>query len=453
MKTHSEKFLQKRKFFMVLPVLVLPFLTLIFWALGGGQGVPTQAKAVDLPGLNLSLPDAHFDEKEIWDKLSLYEIAERDSAKYEEARESDPYFDLIAFKSEQELQPKSDTTTQDNKLIDSFKQKDRLLADPNEDRVNKKLQELYSEINKANIQSSEVRKHPITLAATDLSAEAQRAQADPQFTSDVDRLEQMMEMMHEGGEADPEMQQIESVLEKILDIQHPERVKEKLKAMDTQGKANTMPVGVVKNNENISLISSNAVERMPSLDSVSLSEVLPVFNTSQNGFFGLDDETLSQVPEANTIEAVIHDKQEVVAGATVKLRLLNDIEINGRQVLKDQFVYGECSINGERLTIEISSIRTGNALLPVSLEVYDLDGLPGIYIPGAITRDAAKQASDDAMQNIQLMSLDPSIGAQAAAAGVEVAKGLFSKKAKLIKVTVKAGYQVFLKDTKPTSDF
>ncbi len=452
MKTHSEKFLQKRKFFMVLPVLVLPFLTLIFWALGGGQGVPAQAKAMDLTGLNLSLPDAHFDEKEIWDKLSLYEIAERDSAKYEEARESDPYFDLIAFKSEQELQPKTDTIKQDNKLIDSFKQKDRLSADPNEDRVNKKLQELYAEINKSSTVPTET-SNSLPAGANAKAGKPATNLSDPQFTSDVDRLEQMMEMMHDGGETDPEMQQIESVLEKILDIQHPERVKEKLKTKDSQSKANTLPVGVVKNNENISLISSNAVDRLASLDSVSLSEVLPVFSTSQNGFFGLDDETLSQVQEGNTIEAIIHDTQELVAGATVKLRLLNDIEINGKQVPKDQFVFGVCSINGERLTIEISSIRTGNALLPVSLEVYDLDGLPGIYIPGAITRDAAKQASDDAMQNIQLMSLDPSIGAQAAAAGVEAAKGLFSKKAKLIKVTVKAGYQVFLKDTKPTSDF
>src|SRR5690606_5610335 len=145
---------KKRRFFMVLPVLVLPFLTMIFWALGGGQGVPAQAKASDVAGLNLTLPDAHFDEKEIWDKLSLYEIAQRDSAKYEEARESDPYFDLIAFQSQQELQPSEDTTKKGSQLIDSFKQKDRLSADPNEERVTKKLQELYSEINKASVPTS-----------------------------------------------------------------------------------------------------------------------------------------------------------------------------------------------------------------------------------------------------------------------------------------------------------
>lgn len=439
MKPQTDKFLQKRRFFMVLPLLVLPFLTMIFWALGGGQGTPAQASVIDFSGLNVTLPDAHFDEKEIWDKMTLYEMAERDSARYEEARESDPYFDLIAFKSQQELQPQLDTAKKSTKLIDSFPNKEKLVTDPNEERVNKKLQELYAEI-----------KAPTAQPVTGNRQQA-TSSSDPQFTSDVDRLENMMEMMQDDGQADPEMQQIESVLEKILDIQHPERVKEKLKAIDHQSKANTLPVEVATDHENISLIGSNAFELPGSLDTVSLSEALPVFAASQNGFFGLEDKTFREDQAGNSIEAIIHDTQELVAGSTVKMRLLNDIQIDGRLIPKDQFIYGMCSINGERLNIEISSIRTGNALLPVSLEGYDLDGLPGIYVPGAITRDAAKQASDDALQNIQLMSLDPSIGAQAAGAGIEAAKGLFSKKAKLTRVTVKAGYQIFLVDSSPTS--
>lgn len=452
MKPHTEKFLQKRKFIMVLPALVVPFLTVIFWALGGGKGVPAHVKAFDFAGLNLTLPTAHFEE-EIWDKLSLYERAARDSAKYEEARESDPYFDLIAFKSQQELQP-PDTTKKDSRLIDSFKKKDRLASDPNEERVNKKLQQLYSEINKASVPSTS--SGFINTQPESSQRAGQRLtnnEGDSQFTTDVDRLEQMMEMMHDGGTPDPEMQQIESVLEKILDIQHPERVKEKLKSLDTKNKSTSLPVEVTRQDENISLLNTNTntIQHMGLLDSIS-SDNPPVFVSSQNGFFGLDEEVPKQQAR-NAIEAIIHDTQELVAGSTVKLRLLDHIEIKGIRVPKDQFVYGVCAINGERLTIGISSIRINNSLLPVSLDVYDLDGLPGIYIPGAITRDAAKQASDNALQNIQLMSLDPSIGAQAAAAGVEAAKGLFSKKAKLIKVTVKAGYQVYLKDSKPTSDF
>jgi len=389
MKPHAEKFLQKRKFYMVLPLLVLPFLTMIFWALGGGQGVPAQATAMDMRGLNLSLPDAHFDEKEIWDKLSLYEIAERDSAKYEEARESDPYFDLIAFKSQQELKPQSDTVKKDSKLIDSFRQKERLSVDPNEDRVNKKLQELYAEINKASTA-------PATSRTAGNSQPVTHVPSDPQFTEDVDRLEKMMEMMRGDSEPDPEMQQIESMLEKILDIQHPERVREKLKSQTVQQRENAFSVETVNTNDNISLIAQAPVSHFADVapDSTMTMQTLFVSRPVQNGFYGLEDEMLVQQEIGNAIEAIIHDTQELVAGATVKMRLLNEVTINGKMIPKDQFIYGTCGINGERLTIEINSIRSANSLLPVSLSVHDLDGLEGIYIPGAITRDAAKQARE-----------------------------------------------------------
>jgi hypothetical protein len=44
------------------------------------------------------------------------------------------------------------------------------------------------------------------------------------------------------------------------------------------------------------------------------------------------------------------------------------------------------------------------------------------------------------------MSLDPSVGAQAMSAGIEATKTLLSRKVKLIKVMVKAGYKIYLKD-------
>ena len=84
----------------------------------------------------------------------------------------------------------------------------------------------------------------------------------------------------------------------------------------------------------------------------------------------------------------------------------------------------------------------------MELSVYDMDGLDGIYIPGAITRDVAKESADRSIQSIGLTSLDPSLSAQAAGAGIEAAKTLLSKKVRLIKVVVKAGYQVLLRDEK-----
>ncbi|NNU33681.1 conjugative transposon protein TraM [Mucilaginibacter sp. S1162] len=131
----------------------------------------------------------------------------------------------------------------------------------------------------------------------------------------------------------------------------------------------------------------------------------------------------------------------------IKLRLLDGVYINGKLIPKGSFVYGTCALNNERLEIKIASIRYLNNILPVSLSVYDLDGMEGLYVPGSIGRDAAKNGVGDAVQSMQLLSMDQSVGAQAASAGVEAAKGLFNHKVKQIKVKVKAGYQVLLKDS------
>jgi conjugative transposon TraM protein len=136
----------------------------------------------------------------------------------------------------------------------------------------------------------------------------------------------------------------------------------------------------------------------------------------------------------------------LVNGAVVKLRLLNDLYINGSLIPKGNFVFGIASLNGERLEVEINSIRYNQSLYPVKLEVYDIDGLPGIYIPGAITRDVAKQSVDNTLQLMELSTMDPSLKAQATAAGIGAAKTLLSKKVKQVKVMVKAGYKVLLRD-------
>ena len=135
-------------------------------------------------------------------------------------------------------------------------------------------------------------------------------------------------------------------------------------------------------------------------------------------------------------------------GSTVKLRLLSDVFINGVFIPQNHFIYGIASLEGERLRIQVNGIQYAKSLFPIALEVYDMDGLSGLYIPGAISRDVAKQSADRSVQNIGFSSIDPSWQAQAAGAGMEAAKSLFSKKVKLIKVTVKAGYRVLLYDEK-----
>ena len=441
MKPHSQKFLQQRRFAMVLPMLVLPFLVMIFWAMGGGQVSSEQTKANEKTGLNTELPDAHFNA-EVWNKLSLYEQAKRDSAKLEEEKKNDPYFKLATLEeqdTDKVQEPIQNKSTVLPSVLHSTPKKRKEAIDPNEEKVNRKLAQLYEELNKKQEVPSTSQIDSRSLSST----------ADPQFTSDVNKLQSMMETMNGGNQQDPEMKQIDGVLEKLLDIQHPDRAREKLREQSELKKGQVFAVQTQPAQENISMISQPKESVPISIDSSRLMSKVFAVRAQLNSFYGLEDE-IEQDPSGNAIEAVVHDTQELVAGSTVKMRLLNDVYINGKLISKDQFIYGVASINGERLTIAINSVRNSNSLFPVSLSAYDLDGIEGIYIPGEITRDVAKQSSDQAMQSLQFMTMDQSLKTQAANAGLQAAKGLFSKKVKLIRVTVKAGYKILLKDTKAT---
>jgi conjugative transposon TraM protein len=162
-----------------------------------------------------------------------------------------------------------------------------------------------------------------------------------------------------------------------------------------------------------------------------------------NGFYSLNEQS-AEGQRQNAVEAVVHETETLVDGSIVKLRLVNDIYVNGNLIPKGNFLFGQASLGGERLTIEINSIRYNNSIFPVQLEVYDLDGLAGIHVPGAITRDVAKQSADNSLQSLELTSLNPSLAAQATSAGVNTARSLLSRRVKLVKVTVKANYKVLL---------
>ncbi len=73
-----------------------------------------------------------------------------------------------------------------------------------------------------------------------------------------------------------------------------------------------------------------------------------------------------------------------------------------------------------------------------------MDGLPGIYIPGTINRDVAKESLNNSLSLADVGSVDPSFKAQATTTGISALKSLVSKKAKLIRVQLKAGYKVLL---------
>lgn len=416
--TKSLKVLKQRKMLLVLPILALPFLTAIFWALGGGKMDAANSAVTQQKGFNLKLPNANLKEGLPLDKMNYYDLAALDSAKLDELIKKDPNYLNQSFQID---------STEDSSAVTHRKERNGLnksvYRDPNEEKVHQKLEALQKAINK-----------PVPIPEQNREyAKISKSNETAMYSNDVDRLEQMMQSMNESQESqDPELKELGGMLESILDIQHPNRMQEKLKKASEAERGQVFTISTAEQENPISSLQNRNVNHTES---------------GLNRFYSLDEPENDDLMQ-NAVEAIIHETQTIVNGSTVKFRLMNDIFINGVKISKDNFLFGIASLKGERLTINISSIRYNNSLFPVDLSVYDMDGLVGIYIPGAINRDVTKASADRSMQTLGVASLDDSWGAQAAGAGIEAAKSLLSKKVKLVKVVVKAGYKVLLHDEK-----
>ncbi|MFP9097778.1 conjugative transposon protein TraM [Flavobacterium sp. RHBU_24] len=397
---------RKKKILLLLPLVLLPFVTILFWALGGGsaEGHAT----VNKKGFNIKLPSAQLQDDKGLDKLNYYEQASTDSTKLEDMRRKDPNYRFAVNDS-------SAATSPGGLRASAYQSSE-------ETKVYQKLEELKNAVNKP------IRSIPAGTAAP---------HAEAVNTSGYEaQLAELLEPTDSESQPDSELQQLSGMLESILDLQYPERMEQKVKEQSAKNRGLVYAVGNVQEPEVVG-----------SLRSADLGTQATFGATFQHtGFYGLEAGRGSI--QDNAVRATVPETQTVVNGSTVKLLLMQDIFVNGTKIPKNTFVYGMASLKGERLAIEITTIRYGASLFPVELTVYDLDGMAGVYIPGAINRDVAKSSAERSAQTLGITTLDDSWGAQAAGAGIEAAKGLFSKKVKLIKVTLKAGYSVLLRDGK-----
>lgn len=427
MKDQNKKEKQ-RKGLLFLPLVAIPFLTLIFWALGGGQSPEDDQKKETKNVLQTNLPDAKNDNKKM-DKLSYYNAAKADSIARASQMKTDPYYQnanggTMAFGPGGVPVPSSNTGPygQQNYNPQGYNQ-GGFVTSPSgygnpESKVYDKLNTLNAALNQQN--------DPKLAGAPNTGLYP----TGPGVNSeDIDRLENMMKSMQSGNpEGDPEMAQINGMLEKILDIQNPGRAQDKMNKTAEQKRGQVYLVSTPTDQNPVSMITGPSGRE----------------KKETTGFYALDDQ--QDMPLSNSISAVVHENQTVTTGSIIKLRLLNDITINGVTIPKDNFIFGQATLSGERLNIEINSIRYKNNQFAVQLNVFDLDGMDGVFVPGAISSDVAKESGTNALSGVGLNSFDNGIGMQAATAGIEFSKNLIGKKVKLVKVYLKAGYKVLLKD-------
>ncbi|OOQ60020.1 conjugative transposon protein TraM [Mucilaginibacter pedocola] len=367
MKTTTLQQERKRKALLVLPLIVFAFATLLFRTFGGGQALADTQAGNHNHGFNTHLPDAKLKDDRALDKMSFYDRAAADSAKLKQEQQLDPYAKRLADSaSGQAVNPGGIFSPHQDDLFGGAGINDEHGPAAKELLLNKRLAELQAAINKP--------------AETPRTNNAAYAPSKNNFENSVG-----VPAISE----DPELKQMNGLLEKLLDVQHPERVREK----------------------NNAIASPQAIEQF------------------------------------KAIPAVIDGNQKIVQGTVIRMRLLDSIRLNGQLFNKGQLIYGSGDVYNQRVKINIKLLHIGLNIIPVDLTVYDrADGMEGISVPEAVTGDALKDGMVNGVQTVDMMSMDPSMTAQLATAGINTAKGLFSKKVKRIKGKLKDGHELLLRD-------
>jgi len=350
----TKKRIDKRKILLLLPVLIVPLFVSGFYMFGGGKTDHSLAQQQLNGGINQSLPDATFSKDQPKEKIDFYDQADRD---------------FMHLKS--------------NSIADVAKSLgfDNQLEQRQTGEIDIKLEALNREINRP--------VEPVDYRRSGVSPNNQPSS----IKNDVDRLEVLMKTMHENKTEDPEMQQLNSLMQSILDIQHPERLQQKYRAQ----------------------------------------------------------QKLSPDSQFRAIPAILAESKKVVQGATIKLILQDTMHIKGMLIPKGHSLFGACNIVNQRLLLDIKQIRLGTSIVPVDLSVYSLDGMLGIAAPEAMLSEAVNSGTDQAVSNIGLMGIDQTIATQVAGAGIDAAKNLLSRKLRKVKVKIQAGRTILLRNNQQQS--
>lgn len=389
-----DKVLQKAKFYGVVSVMV----TLcggFIWFLFSPE--PRDATAGSA-GLNVTIPDAVVQEPEA-DKRKAYERQQADEQRHEKTRT----LQEIAGDDYLTLQP---TEAAAEPQADAIRQSQATYG-----RVNRQITAFY-QTPREDPQVAELKRQ-----LAEMSERLDEQSAVPKETSDpMEMMEKSYELAARyfppgGGAASAP-----------LETPAPER----------DGKTPT--VRVRRAGENVTS---------------TLAEPAPLTLEERNWNFLTADGNETPPMPGTAIRACVAEDQTVTAGARVKLRLLEPLQAGDAVIAANTPLYCVARMDGQRLSLSVTSIESGGNIVPVSLSAYDTDGQLGLFVPNTAERTALKEAAASVGAGLgNSFSLSQNAGTQIAS---DLTRGVLaggsqylSSKLREVKITLKAGYRILL---------
>lgn len=188
----------------------------------------------------------------------------------------------------------------------------------------------------------------------------------------------------------------------------------------------------------------SALYREPSDD-----EFLTNWSETRNRGFYTADATEQVVQHKNSIKACVHNTQTIIGETGVRLRLLESAKTPQFIIPEGTILTANAKLQNGRLQLKVTSIELDGNIIPVEINVYDLDGQQGLHVPyspemNAFTEMAGNMSQTSGSSIMLTQSAEQQVAADLSRGVIQGISGYFSKKVQTPKVILKAEHQVFL---------
>jgi len=168
--------------------------------------------------------------------------------------------------------------------------------------------------------------------------------------------------------------------------------RQQMALVDSMGKANDPEYQRKKRLENQSKSSSAPaeIEKKLTVSKVNHAEEFNSIRADEDQHF---------------LSAIIDQDITGFSGSRLRIRLLDDMMAGRFLVKKGTYLYALISgFSGQRVLLSVTSILQGDELLPVKLDLYDQDGMKGLYVPASAFRDFTKDLGVNSSSGITLQN-------------------------------------------------
>lgn len=340
-----------------LPLICLPFLMLFFYVYKssyGKEGAKVEGKdslQTDVAGVS-----AQVRNQELSGKLDAFR---------NKFKQADGYTAVgtIGEESLQRAEVSSSYNSREKRMLDSIDQVMKAkygIRDPERSKVSGRF---YSEANYSG-------------DGTSSSARQDKALADA-----LSKIKQGKTDFHEQRSPKPETDPMQLF-------------RQQMALVDSMGKANDPALAEKRDREN--LIKLAEKEEKSKI-------VIPVRRSiSASGKFN----TIISSDQQRPISAIIDQDITGFSGSRLRIRLTDDVMAGKFLIKKGTYLYATISgFSSQRVTLLISSVFHDGEILPVNLQVYDNDGLPGIYVPSSAFREFTRDAGASSSQGITIQQM------------------------------------------------